>query len=147
MNKLKQTTLLGISLLTLGQLATTSVVFAEDNPRPATELTAGKESDKDKQVSKNDQALVDNSKSETKADKETTVLQKEEEPKKEEPKKEEPKKEEPKKEEPKKEEPKVEPKKEEKLPEAGFENIGLGVIGVSVIGAGVTAFAKRKANK
>ena len=123
MNKLKQTTLLGISLLTLGQLATTSVVFAEDNPRPATELTAGKESDKDKQVSKNDQALVDNSKSETKADKETTVLQKEEEPKKE------------------------EPKKEEKLPEAGFENIGLGVIGVSVIGAGVTAFAKRKANK
>jgi gamma-gliadin, putative len=136
-NKLKQTTLLGISLLTLGQLATTSVVFAEDNPRPATELTAGKESDKDKQVSKNDQALVDNSKSETKADKETTVLQKEEEPKKEEPKKEEPKK----------EEPKVEPKKEEKLPEAGFENIGLGVIGVSVIGAGVTAFAKRKANK
>ena len=127
MNKLKQTTLLGISLLTLGQLATTSVVFAEDNPRPATELTAGKESDKDKQVSKNDQALVDNSKSETKADKETTVLQKEEEPKK--------------------EEPKVEPKKEEKLPEAGFENIGLGVIGVSVIGAGVTAFAKRKANK
>ena len=137
MNKLKQTTLLGISLLTLGQLATTSVVFAEDNPRPATELTAGKESDKDKQVSKNDQALVDNSKSETKADKETTVLQKEEQPKKEEPKKEEPKK----------EEPKQEPKKEEKLPEAGFENIGLGVIGVSVIGAGVTAFAKRKANK
>ena len=46
-----------------------------------------------------------------------------------------------------KEEPKVEPKKEEKLPEAGFENIGLGVIGVSVIGAGVTAFARRKANK
>ena len=137
MNKLKQTTLLGISLLTLGQLATASVVFAEDNPRPATELTAGKESDKDKQVSKNDQALVDNSRSETKADKETTVLQKEEQPKKEEPKKEEPKK----------EEPKVEPKKEEKLPEAGFENIGLGVIGVSVIGAGVTAFARRKANK
>lgn len=137
MNKLKQTTLLGISLLTLGQLATASVVFAEDNPRPATELTAGKESDKDKQVSKNDQALVDNSKSETKADKETTVLQKEEQPKKEEPKKEEPKK----------EEPKAEPKKEEKLPEAGFENIGLGVIGVSVIGAGVTAFARRKANK
>ena len=137
MNKLKQTTLLGISLLTIGQLATASVVFAEDNPRPATELTAGKESDKDKQVSKNDQALVDNSKSETKADKETTVLQKEEEPKKEEPKKEEPKK----------EEPKAEPKKEEKLPEAGFENIGLGVIGVSVIGAGVTAFARRKANK
>lgn len=137
MNKLKQTTLLGISLLTLGQIATASVVFAEDNPRPATELTAGKESDKDKQVSKNDQALVDNSKSETKADKETTVLQKEEEPKKEEPKKEEPKK----------EEPKAEPKKEEKLPEAGFENIGLGVIGVSVIGAGVTAFARRKANK
>lgn len=137
MNKLKQTTLLGISLLTLGQLATASVVFAEDNPRPATELTAGKESDKDKQVSKNDQALVDNSKSETKADKETTVLQKEEQPKKEEPKKEEPKK----------EEPKPEPKKEEKLPEAGFENIGLSVIGVSVIGAGVTAFARRKANK
>lgn len=137
MNKLKQTTLFGISLLTLGQLATASIVFAEDNPRPATELTAGKESDKDKQVSKNDQALVDNSKSETKADKETTVLQKEEQPKKEEPKKEEPKK----------EEPKQEPKKEEKLPEAGFENIGLGVIGVSVIGAGVTAFAKRKANK
>lgn len=137
MNKLKQTTLLGISLLTLGQLATASVVFAEDNPRPATELTAGKESDKDKQVPKNDQALVDNSKSETKADKETTVLQKEEQPKKEEPKKEEPKK----------EEPKPEPKKEEKLPEAGFENIGLGVIGVSVIGAGVTAFARRKANK
>lgn len=137
MNKLKQTTLLGISLLTLGQLATASVVFAEDNPRPATELTAGKESDKDKQVSKNDQALVDNSKSETKADKETTVIQKEEQPKKEEPKKEEPKK----------EEPKPEPKKEEKLPEAGFENIGLGVIGVSVIGAGVTAFARRKANK
>lgn len=137
MNKLKQTTLLGISLLTLGQLATVSVVFAEDNPRPATELTAGKESDKDKQVSKNDQALVDNSKSETKADKETTVLQKEEQPKKEEPKKEEPKK----------EEPKAEPKKEEKLPEAGFENIGLGVIGVSVIGAGVTTFARRKANK
>lgn len=137
MNKLKQTTLLGISLLTLGQLATASVVFAEDNPRPATELTAGKESDKDKQVSKNDQALVDNSKSETKADKETTVLQKEEQPKKEEPKKEEPKK----------EEPKPEPKKEEKLPEAGFENIGLGVIGVSVIGVGVTTFARRKANK
>ena len=121
MNKLKQTTLLGISLLTLGQLATASIVFAEDNPRPATELTAGKESDKDKQVSKNDQALVDNSKSETKADKETTVLQKEE--------------------------PKPEPKKEEKLPEAGFEDIGLGLIGVSVIGAGVTTFARRKANK
>ena len=137
MNKLKQTTLLGISLLTLGQLATASVVFAEDNPRPATELTAGKESDKDKQVSKNDQALVDNSKSETKADKETTVLQKEEQPKKDEPKKEEPKK----------EEPKSEPKKEEKLPEAGFEDIGLGLIGVSVIGAGVTTFARRKANK
>lgn len=137
MNKLKQTTLLGISLLTLGQLATASVVFAEDNPRPATELTAGKESDKDKQVSKNDQALVDNSKSETKADKETTVLQKEEQPKKEEPKKEEPKK----------EEPKPEPKKEEKLPEAGFEEVGLGLIGVSVIGAGVTTFARRKANK
>lgn len=137
MNKLKQTTLLGISLLTLGQLATASVVFAEDNPRPATELTAGKESDKDKQVSKNDQALVDNSKSETKADKETTVLQKEEQPKKEEPKKEEPKK----------EEPKPEPKKEEKLPDAGFEDIGLGLIGVSAIGAGVTAFARRKANK
>ncbi len=137
MNKLKQTALLGISLLTLGQLATASVVFAEDNPRPATELTAGKESDKDKQVSKNDQALVDNSKSETKADKETTVLQKEEQPKKEEPKKEEPKK----------EEPKPEPKKEEKLPEAGFEDIGLGLIGVSVIGAGVTTFARRKANK
>jgi hypothetical protein len=136
-NKLKQTTLLGISLLTLGQLATASVVFAEDNPRPATELTAGKESDKDKQVSKNDQALVDNSKSETKADKETTVLQKEEQPKKDEPKKEEPKK----------EEPKPEPKKEEKLPEAGFEDIGLGLIGVSAIGAGVTAFARRKANK
>lgn len=137
MNKLKQTTLLGISLLTLGQLATASVVFAEDNPRPATELTAGKESDKDKQVSKNDQALVDNSKSETKADKETTVLQKEEQPKKDEPKKEEPKK----------EEPKPEPKKEEKLPEAGFEDIGLGLIGVSAIGAGVTAFARQKANK
>lgn len=137
MNKLKQTTLLGISLLTLGQLATASVVFAEDNPRPATELTAGKESDKDKQVSKNDQALVDNSKSETKADKETTVLQKEEQPKKEEPKKEEPKK----------EEPKPEPKKEEKLPEAGFEEVGLGLIGVSVIGAGVTTFARQKANK
>ena len=137
MNKLKQTALLGISLLTLGQLATASVVFAEDNPRPATELTAGKESDKDKQVSKNDQALVDNSKSETKADKETTVLQKEEQPKKEEPKKEESKK----------EEPKPEPKKEEKLPEAGFEDIGLGLIGVSVIGAGVTTFARRKANK
>lgn len=137
MNKLKQTALLGISLLTLGQLATASVVFAEDNPRPATELTAGKESDKDKQVSKNDQALVDNSKSETKADKETTVLQKEEQPKKEEPKKEEPKK----------EEPKPEPKKEEKLPEAGFEDIGLGLIGISVIGAGVTTFARRKANK
>lgn len=137
MNKLKQTTLLGISLLTLGQLATASVVFAEDNPRPATELTAGKESDKDKQVSKNDQALVDNSKSETKADKETTVLQKEEQPKKEEPKKEEPKK----------EEPKPEPKKEEKLPEAGFEEVGLGLIGISVIGAGVTTFARRKANK
>lgn len=137
MNKLKQTALLGISLLTLGQLATASVVFAEDNPRPATELTAGKESDKDKQVSKNDQALVDNSKSETKADKETTVLQKEEQPKKEEPKKEEPKK----------EEPKPEPKKEEKLPEAGFEDIGLGLIDVSVIGAGVTTFARRKANK
>ena len=137
MNKLKQTTLLGISLLTLGQLATASIVFAEDNPRPATELTAGKESDKDKQVSKNDQALVDNSKSETKADKETTVLQKEEQPKKEEPKKEEPKK----------EEPKPEPKKEEKLPEAGFEEVGLGLIGVSVIGAGVTTFARRKANK
>lgn len=137
MNKLKQTTLLGISLLTLGQLATASIVFAEDNPRPATELTAGKESDKDKQVSKNDQALVDNSKSETKADKETTVLQKEEQPKKEEPKKEEPKK----------EEPKPEPKKEEKLPEAGFEEVGLGLIGVSVIGAGVTTFARQKANK
>ena len=137
MNKLKQTTLLGISLLTIGQLATANIVFAEDNPRPATELTAGKESDKDKQVSKNDQALVDNSKSETKADKETTVLQKEEQPKKEEPKKEEPKK----------EEPKPEPKKEEKLPEAGFEDIGLGLIGVSAIGAGVTAFARRKANK
>ena len=95
-----------------------------------------KEGDKDKSVSKNDQALTDNGKNEKQSDKETTVLNKEE-------KKAEPKKEEAKKEETKKDEP----KKEEKLPDAGFETVGLSLVSISAAGLGITQLAKRKAKK
>ena len=107
--------------------------------KPAVELTAGKNSDKNATVNKGEQALTDNSQNKDKeSDKNTTVL------KKEEPKKEEPKKEEPKKEELKQEEPKKEEKVPEKLPEAGFESIGLGLLGFSAAGAGIVSFAKKK---
>lgn len=144
MHKLKKIIFSSIAILSLSAtVSPITSVFAEgeNEARPQTELTAGKEGDKDKSVGKNDQALTDNGKNEKQSDKETTVLNKEE--KKSEPKKEEPKKEEPKKEEAKKDEP----KKEEKLPDAGFETVGLGLVSVSALGFGITQLAKRKAKK
>ena len=137
MHKFKKVIFSSIAILSLSAaVSPITSVFAEgDEDRPQTELTAGKEGDKDKTVSKNDQALTDNGKNEKQSDKETTVLNKEE------------KKPEPKKEEPKKEEPKEEPKKEEKLPEAGFETVGLGFAGLSAAGLGLTQLAKLKARK
>ena len=139
MHKLKKIIFSSIAILSVSAtVSPITSVFAEgeNEARPQTELTAGKEGDKDKSVSKNDQALTDNGKNEKQSDKETTVLNKEE-------KKAEPKKDEPKKEESKKEEP----KKEEKLPEAGFETVGLSLVGVSAAGFGITQLAKRKAKK
>lgn len=139
MHKLKKIIFSSIAILSLSAtVSPITSVFAEgeNEARPQTELTAGKEGDKDKSVSKNDQALTDNGKNEKQSDKETTVLNKEE-------KKAESKKDEPKKEESKKEEP----KKEEKLPEAGFETVGLSLVGVSAAGFGITQLAKRKAKK
>ena len=139
MHKLKKIIFSSIAILSVSAtVSPITSVFAEgeNEARPQTELTAGKEGDKDKSVSKNDQALTDNGKNEKQSDKETTVLNKEE-------KKAEPKKEEAKKEESKKEES----KKEEKLPEAGFETVGLSLVGVSAAGFGITQLAKRKAKK
>lgn len=144
MHKLKKIIFSSIAVISLSATVSPIMsVFAEgeNEARPQTELTAGKEGDKDKSVGKNDQALTDNGKNEKQSDKETTVLNKEE--KKAEPKKEELKKEEPKKEEPKKEEP----KKEEKLPDAGFETVGLSLVGASAAGYGITQLAKHKAKK
>lgn len=131
MHKFKKVIFSSIAILSLSAaVSPITSVFAEgDEARPQTELTAGKEGDKDKTVSKNDQALTDNGKNEKQSDKETTVLNKEE-----------------KKPEPKKEEPKEEPKKE-KLPEAGFETVGLGFVGLSTAGLGLTQVAKIKARK
>ena len=131
MHKFKKVIFSSIAILSLSATVTpiTSVFAEGDETRPQTELTAGKEGDKDKTVSKNDQALTDNGKNEKQSDKETTVLNKEE-----------------KKPEPKKEEPKEEPKKE-KLPEAGFETVGLGFAGLSAAGLGLTQVAKIKARK
>ena len=83
MHKFKKVIFSSIAILSLSAaVSPITSVFAEgDETRPQTELTAGKEGDKDKTVSKNDQALTDNGKNEKKP-----------EPKKEEPK-EEPKKE------------------------------------------------------
>lgn len=127
MHKFKKVIFSSIAILSLSAaVSPITSVFAEgDEARPQTELTAGKEGDKDKTVSKNDQALTDNGKNEKQSDKETTVLNKEE--KKPEPKKEEPKK--------------------EKLPEAGFETVGLGFAGLSAAGLGLTQVAKIKARK
>lgn len=139
MHKLKKIIFSSIAVISLSATVSPIMsVFAEgeNEARPQTELTAGKEGDKDKSVGKNDQALTDNGKNEKQSDKETTVLNKEE-------KKAEPKKEEPKKEEPKKEEP----KKEEKLPDAGFETVGLSLVGASAAGYGLTQLAKHKAKK
>lgn len=139
MHKLKKIIFSSIAILSVSAtVSPITSVFAEgeNEARPQTELTAGKEGDKDKSVSKNDQALTDNGKNEKQSDKETTVLNKEE-------KKAEPKKDEPKKEESKKEEP----KKEEKLPEAGFETVGLSLVSISAAGLGITQLAKRKAKK
>lgn len=139
MHNLKKIIFSSIAVLSLSTVVSPiTSVFAEgeNEARPQTELTAGKEGDKDKSVGKNDQALTDNGKNEKQSDKETTVLNKEE-------KKSESKKEEPKKEEPKKEEP----KKEEKLPDAGFETVGLGLVGFSAAGFSITQLAKRKAKK
>ena len=139
MHKLKKIIFSSIAVLSLSTVVSPiTSVFAEgeNEARPQTELTAGKEGDKDKSVGKNDQALTDNGKNEKQSDKETTVLNKEE-------KKAEPKKDEPKKEESKKEEP----KKEEKLPEAGFETVGLSLVSISAAGLGITQLAKRKAKK
>lgn len=139
MHKLKKIIFSSIAVISLSAtVSPITSVFAEgeNEARPQTELTAGKEGDKDKSVGKNDQALTDNGKNEKQSDKETTVLNKEE-------KKAEPKKEEPKKEEPKKEEP----KKEEKLPDAGFETVGLSLVGASAAGYGLTQLAKHKAKK
>ena len=139
MHKLKKIIFSSIAILSVSAtVSPITSVFAEgeNEARPQTELTAGKEGDKDKSVSKNDQALTDNGKNEKQSDKETTVLNKEEmkaEPKKDEPKKEESKKE--------------EPKKEEKLPEAGFETVGLSLVSISAAGLGITQLAKRKAKK
>lgn len=131
MHKFKKVIFSSIAILSLSAaVSPITSVFAEgDEARPQTELTAGKEGDKDKTVSKNDQALTDNGKNEKQSDKETTVLNKEE-----------------KKPESKKEEPKEEPKKE-KLPEAGFETVGLGFAGLSAAGLGLTQVAKIKARK
>lgn len=131
MHKFKKVIFSSIAILSLSAaVSPITSVFAEgDEARPQTELTAGKEGDKDKTVSKNDQALTDNGKNEKQSDKETTVLNKEE-----------------KKPEPKKEEPKEEPKKE-KLPEAGFETVGLGFAGLSAAGLVLTQVAKIKARK
>lgn len=131
MHKFKKVIFSSIAILSLSAaVSPITSVFAEgDEARPQTELTAGKEGDKDKTVSKNDQALTDNGKNEKQSDKETTVLNKEE-----------------KKPEPKKEDPKEEPKKE-KLPEAGFETVGLGFAGLSAAGLGLTQVAKIKALK
>lgn len=131
MHKFKKVIFSSIAILSLSAaVSPITSVFAEgDETRPQTELTAGKEGDKDKTVSKNDQALTDNGKNEKQSDKETTVLNKEE-----------------KKPEPKKEEPKEEPKKE-KLPEAGFETVGLSFAGLSAAGLGLTQVAKIKARK
>ena len=120
MHKFKKVIFSSIAILSLSAaVSPITSVFAEgDEARPQTELTAGKEGDKDKTVSKNDQALTDNGKN----DKEE------------------------KKPEPKKEEPKEEPKKE-KLPEAGFETVGLGFAGLSAAGLGLTQVAKIKARK
>ena len=139
MHKLKKIIFSSIAILSVSAtVSPITSVFAEgeNEARPQTELTAGKEGDKDKSVSKNDQALTDYGKNEKQSDKETTVLNKEE-------KKAEPKKDEPKKEESKKEEP----KKEEKLPEAGFETVGLSLVSISAAGLGITQLAKRKAKK
>ena len=131
MHKFKKVIFSSIAILSLSAaVSPITSVFAEgDEALPQTELTAGKEGDKDKTVSKNDQALTNNGKNEKQSDKETTVLNKEE-----------------KKPEPKKEEPKEEPKKE-KLPEAGFETVGLGFVGLSAAGLGLTQVAKIKARK
>ena len=140
MHKLKKIIFSSIAVISLSAtVSPITSVFAEgeNEARPQTELTAGKEGDKDKSVGKNDQALTDNGKNEKQSDKETTVLNKEE--KKSEPKKEEAKKEE--------ETKKAEPKKEEKLPEAGFETVGLSLVGVSAAGLGITQLAKHKAKK
>lgn len=134
MHKLKKIIFSSIAVLSLSTVVSPiTSVFAEgeNEARPQTELTAGKEGDKDKSVGKNDQALTDNGKNEKQSDKETTVLNKEE--KKSEAKKEEPKKE--------------EPKKEDKLPDAGFETVGLGLVGFSAAGFSITQLAKRKAKK
>lgn len=134
MHKLKKIIFSSIAVISLSAtVSPITSVFAEgeNEARPQTELTAGKEGDKDKSVGKNDQALTDNGKNEKQSDKETTVLNKEE--KKAEPKKEEPKKE--------------EPKKEEKLPDAGFETVGLSLVGASAAGYGLTQLAKHKAKK
>jgi hypothetical protein len=139
MHKLKKIIFSSIAILSVSAtVSPITSVFAEgeNEARPQTELTAGKEGDKDKSVSKNDQALTDNGKNEKQSDKETTVLNKEE-------KKAEPKKEEAKKEETKKDEP----KKEEKLPDAGFETVGLSLVSISAAGLGITQLAKRKAKK
>ncbi len=87
MHKFKKVIFSSIAILSLSAAVTpiTSVFAEGDEARPQTELTAGKEGDKDKTVSKNDQALTDNGKNEKQSDKETTVLNKEE--KKPEPKK------------------------------------------------------------
>lgn len=134
MHKLKKIIFSSIAVISLSATVSPIMsVFAEgeNEARPQTELTAGKEGDKDKSVGKNDQALTDNGKNEKQSDKETTVLNKEE--KKAEPKKEELKKE--------------EPKKEEKLPDAGFETVGLSLVGASAAGYGITQLAKHKAKK
>lgn len=134
MHKLKKIIFSSIAVISLSATVSPIMsVFAEgeNEARPQTELTAGKEGDKDKSVGKNDQALTDNGKNEKQSDKETTVLNKEE--KKAEPKKEEPKKE--------------EPKKEEKLPDAGFETVGLSLVGASAAGYGITQLAKHKAKR
>ena len=139
MHKLKKIIFSSIAILSVSAtVSPITSVFAEgeNEARPQTELTAGKEGDKDKSVSKNDQALTDNGKNEKQSDKETTVLNKEE-------KKAEPKKEEAKKEETKKDES----KKEEKLPDAGFETVGLSLVSISAAGLGITQLAKRKAKK
>lgn len=138
MHNLKKMLFSSAAILTVATSAAPLVQsFAEgDQARPQTELTAGKETDKGKEVSKGEQALTDNSKNEKQSDKESTVL-------KEEKKKEEPKKDEPaptKKEEPKKEEPK-------KLPEAGFETIGLGLLSASGIGFTITKLASFRSKK